>query len=1138
MKFLSTLFATLVVLAISAVAQTSDPAPKSAAADELTMASVEKALEETKTDASLDDAAKAGVTKLLEEAVASLQAAEKFATTTAQYQSDFQKGPAEIDRIQKELKARENGKPASEDAKDPTLGPNATPEMLKARLLSEKTRLTELTNQARDWESQLAEMETRPSANQQRVVEATKQLAEADADLIQVNPQTDSTTPPGPPTPREKAARLAIQARQLELKRELEFLAQESLTMELRRSLIEFRSQLADSDLERLQGQVKALESRVDALVSDRISAAEKLVEELGSDQVKNNALLERLVTDTKEFSEKNRSILDQISSADLKLKSTQSELDRLRRDSDNIRAQIEIGGLEDSFAQSLLELRSGIPTSQDFRVRSEARKHEIAAARLAAIRLEREMDGEIPLEDQLSLIENSLRSAELGDEVIAKLKPVLRSLIETRVQLHKDAIEGNRRLSSLLGQVEAVDADKNTKAVALRNYLQEKLIWVASSPPLGFASLNEIAPAFRSLAGPEAMAEYLGVLSRVDFMNWLLLPALAAVFLIPRPRLWKFLDDSAVRTRRISTDGVGMTFRALGATLWLALPGPILLRFLGWIFINDSGGSDIAFALGSGLRFPAGLLLAIRFTSILFRPNGVADAHFRWNRSLLDPCRRALYGMVWIYLPASALLAILLSPNNATYFQEAARLVFIFSLIAFSVILWRLVGRSSRIWSRYENSTHKLIRFRNVWVPLVVGTPLALAVLAGLGHFLTAVMLTFQFQMTVLVIVTGILIYGLLARWVILKERRLALSAALAQREARKQAQKEKKEEGDSQVDQLVDEIVSVEEVEKEVDRATVGTQTRRLIGAVVVVCVTLGCWVIWSEVIPILKYLDTRHLFGQVSIADLISLALIALVTNVVFRNLPGLLEVAFLEALEPEAGVRNAITTICQYVVIAISAAVAFQTVGWDWSQFGWIAAALSVGLGFGLQEVVANFVCGLILLFERPIRVGDIVTIAGVDGVVSKIQIRATTITTWDRKEFVVPNKEFITGTLTNWTLSNAITRLLFPVGVAYGTDTDKVQALLLDIAKSHPSVLEDPGPTAIFEQFGDSTLNFTIRCFVARPEVRLETTHQINTEINRRFAEAGIEIAFPQRDLHLRSIDPGIRLGGGATSSGD
>ena len=210
-----------------------------------------------------------------------------------------------------------------------------------------------------------------------------------------------------------------------------------------------------------------------------------------------------------------------------------------------------------------------------------------------------------------------------------------------------------------------------------------------------------------------------------------------------------------------------------------------------------------------------------------------------------------------------------------------------------------------------------------------------------------------------------------------------------------------------------------------------------------------------------------------------------------------------------------------TLCQYIVIAVGTAIAFQTIGLDWSRFGWVAAALSVGLGFGLQEVVANFVSGLILLFERPIRVGDIVTVGGVDGVVTKIRIRATTITNWDKKEFIVPNKEFVTGTIMNWTLSSPVTRLVFPVGVAYGSDINRAREILLDIATSQPEVLKDPAPAAVFEQFAESSLNFTLRCFLGSTEQRLEMTHRINSLIYERFRAAEIEIPFPQRVIHLR-----------------
>jgi potassium efflux system protein len=185
---------------------------------------------------------------------------------------------------------------------------------------------------------------------------------------------------------------------------------------------------------------------------------------------------------------------------------------------------------------------------------------------------------------------------------------------------------------------------------------------------------------------------------------------------------------------------------------------------------------------------------------------------------------------------------------------------------------------------------------------------------------------------------------------------------------------------------------------------------------------------------------------------------------------------------------------------------------------------------VGLGFGLQEVVANFVCGLILLLERPIRVGDVVTVEGTTGTVTRIRMRATTITNWDRKELVVPNKTLITSTLLNWTLSASITRVVIPVGVAYGSDTEKARRILLDTAADHPLVLDDPAPMAAFEGFADSTLSLSLRAYLPCPDNRTRTITDLHAEIDKRFAAAGIEIAFPQLDLHIRG-------GGGGTGNG-
>jgi potassium efflux system protein len=180
-------------------------------------------------------------------------------------------------------------------------------------------------------------------------------------------------------------------------------------------------------------------------------------------------------------------------------------------------------------------------------------------------------------------------------------------------------------------------------------------------------------------------------------------------------------------------------------------------------------------------------------------------------------------------------------------------------------------------------------------------------------------------------------------------------------------------------------------------------------------------------------------------------------------------------------------------------------------------------MTVGLGFGLQEIFGNFISGLIILMERPVRIGDTVTVGDITGTVTRIQIRATTIRDWDRKELVVPNKEFITGKLINWSLSDPILRLVIPVGIAYGSDTKLAHETLLKVAAEHPNVLDEPEPKSLFMGFGDSSLMFELRVFIPSVEYYIPVIDEVHTAIDEAFRKAKIEIAFPQRDLHVRSI---------------
>jgi potassium efflux system protein len=243
------------------------------------------------------------------------------------------------------------------------------------------------------------------------------------------------------------------------------------------------------------------------------------------------------------------------------------------------------------------------------------------------------------------------------------------------------------------------------------------------------------------------------------------------------------------------------------------------------------------------------------------------------------------------------------------------------------------------------------------------------------------------------------------------------------------------------------------------------------------------------------------------------------------VAVRNLPGLFEMILLNRLPLNPGARYAYSTITRYALTAIGIVIALNAIGLRWSNLQWLVAALGVGLGFGLQEIVANFVSGLIVLFERPFAIGDTVTVGDIHGTVTRVQIRATTILDWDRKELIVPNKEFITGRLINWSLSDSIIRIKLPVGIAYGSDTELAEQLLLKAAQASPLVLKSPEPQAVFLGFGDNALNFELRVFINSINDWIPMLHAMNKTIDKEFRQADITIAFPQRDVHLDASSP-------------
>jgi potassium efflux system protein len=289
---------------------------------------------------------------------------------------------------------------------------------------------------------------------------------------------------------------------------------------------------------------------------------------------------------------------------------------------------------------------------------------------------------------------------------------------------------------------------------------------------------------------------------------------------------------------------------------------------------------------------------------------------------------------------------------------------------------------------------------------------------------------------------------------------------------------------------------------------------------------------WAIWSDLITVFAYLDSITLWqyngteagAAVMKSVTMGSLLFALVSSVVawalIRNLPAGSAGPVASESAPGGVLRHYHDPQLRHHYCR--AMTVFGSLGVSWDKLQWLAAALSVGLGFGLQEIFGNFVSGLIILFERPVRIGDTVTIGTFSGTVSKIRIRATTITDFDRKEVIIPNKAFVTERLINWSLSDTVTRVVIRLGVAYGSDLDKVKEVLLKAASEHPKVMHDPAPAVFFTTFGPSTLDHELRLYVRELRDRSYTVDELNRSIDRLCRENDINIAFNQLEVHLRN----------------
>ena len=582
----------------------------------------------------------------------------------------------------------------------------------------------------------------------------------------------------------------------------------------------------------------------------------------------------------------------------------------------------------------------------------------------------------------------------------------------------------------------------------------------------------------------------------------------------------------------------------------------------MAWRLNASANGSEFARAVAQALLAVSWVYFPLELLRRVCRRHGLADSHFDWSQSAIGVLRANLRWTMFAGLAVVFVTTLLYFSNPEHGSDAVERLFFMLGTIILAIILRRILRPDQGVLREFlaANPGSWLARLKLVWYWGCVLGPLVIGGMTLIGYYYTAQQLTGRIYATCVFVMAVQLARALLQRLILLRRRAIAIHQS-------RQRLEEAASMPPSRSHQLPPEeggpVQVVPHEEREVDVATTAEQTQRLLRTAMIAASLVGMWFIWVDVLPALRILDRWQLWTTtvpavsdgatpkslpaamqsdkkagtetsptmtevvraVTVADLGLAILIGIVTFACARNLPGLLEISILRQLPLDKSIRYAITSVVSYLIALVGIVLAFSAISVGWSKIQWLATALTFGLAFGLQEIFANFVAGLILLFERPLRVGDVVTVDDVTGVVSRIRMRATTITNWDRKEYVIPNKEFITGRMLNWTLSDKVNRIIINIGIAYGSDVENAKQLLRQVCLEHPLILDDPPSRVTFEGFGDNSLNLVVRSFLPDLENRLLVIDQLHSAIDQAFRQSGIEIAFPQRDLHLRSIDP-------------
>lgn len=1059
---------------------------------------------------------------LLRQNLEALESAQKATSQTLAYRKQISDAPAELRKLRREL---------------------STPNRIPMPEISDTENYLELgliTDQAKSSVTVIQKRRDDYRIENERRSKRAQEISKQIRDIGQQIDELKKVTPPA-----DDPADLAALRKQA--------LDNRIRALELNRDMLREEARFYETD-ERLQDvrlDIAARELLQATAISENLQRAYERRRELERNQAIRNArqvvqlaektdpLVLSLANDITTSIEQRRdpdSAYNKNFRAVQELEAVKSTLETVTEQFDNIKAKVETlesrihtVNMNDSIGSLLRQQLRNLPSVRDHRIRLENLKPELASAEL---RLWDFQEAKSKFNDPDQLVEKTISSNTHKTSLTKEqLSMEVRQLFEAHRALIDNSINEYQTYVTTLQQTAENEEILISKLDEFRAFIDERILWIPSTQPLKYSDLTEAFLPINRLINKDNLTGIWNSFQQ-DFSEaktlYIITFSVLIIVLYFKLGLRGKLNGILEKARVSRLVAFRPVLEAIALSVCFSLLLPALLFFAGWRLSYSPTAPLWNLAIGTALIHTAFNLMFLLILQRLSRKNGVFETFFEWPDSILKRLRHALYIVTWLWAPATFVIAYCETYNSGLPDEICSRLTLIGTQIVtavFSFYLWNskngilygILARNKSSWIYY---------FRLPILVASVGIPLALAIATGLGYHYTAMQLSQRIGSTVWLALLLIIVNEVIFFWILVKRRRLAIEEAKKRREAARLAQQ-----GDSE--QSAANELPVVVTEPALDISAISVQAGRILKIIIISVFFMLTWLVWQDIFPALRVLDRQEFqlwevqskistvitaedgtksvkvsdaLVPISLFDLFQSLAALFITIIAVRNIPGLMEITLLQKLSIGAGEKYALKSIVSYVIIVAGTILSANFLGLQWSSIQWLAAAVSVGLGFGLQDIFSNFVSGLILLFERPVRVGDVVTVGQVTGKISQIKIRATTIMNWDHKEHILPNKALITGEVQNWTLSDRMVRLSLIIPVKDGQDIDEIQDILVAAARETKNVLKEPTPVAELNKFGE----FTLYVFLSAPEDMGDVRHDILKEIDVRFKNEGIE----------------------------